>query len=194
MTELRMIDAMGYGIHRMYTGQAKRYFPMPDYDLSEENVVKVVLYGGIVDIAYSRTLIQKTDLSIQEICALDRVQKKLPLSDQEMILLRKKKLIEGRKPNLHVSASVASVTATKADYIRTRAQDDMFYIKLVIDYLQKFKEASRLELEKLLLNKLSDSLSLQQKKGKISYLITKMRNSGEIQNLGSDRKPRWRLR
>jgi ATP-dependent DNA helicase RecG len=41
MAELNMIDTMGYGIRDMYTGQARRYFPMPDYDLSEASVVKM---------------------------------------------------------------------------------------------------------------------------------------------------------
>lgn len=39
MSELNMIDTMGYGIHDMYARQAKRYFPMPDYDLTEPGSV-----------------------------------------------------------------------------------------------------------------------------------------------------------
>lgn len=72
MAELNMIDTMGYGIYEMYSGQALRYFPMPDYDLSEPQVVKMTIHGSIVDPAYSRLLIQKTDLPLQEIFALDR--------------------------------------------------------------------------------------------------------------------------
>jgi ATP-dependent DNA helicase RecG len=33
MVSLNMIDASGCGIQRMFTGQRKRFFPMPDYDL-----------------------------------------------------------------------------------------------------------------------------------------------------------------
>ena len=40
MAELGMIDTMGCGIHEMYTGQARRYFPLPDYDLKEPNAVR----------------------------------------------------------------------------------------------------------------------------------------------------------
>ncbi|MBL8470830.1 MAG: putative DNA binding domain-containing protein, partial [Rhodocyclaceae bacterium] len=61
MAELNMIDTMGYGIRDMYVGQARRYFPLPDYDLSERDAVKMTIYGGVVDPAYSRLLIQKTD-------------------------------------------------------------------------------------------------------------------------------------
>lgn len=193
MAELNMIDTMGYGIYEMYSGQALRYFPMPDYDLSEPQAVKMTIHGSIVDPAYSRMLIQKTDLSLQDIFALDRVQKKLPLDEDMVKHLRRANLIEGHKPNLHVSATVASATATKADYIRTRAQDDEFYAKLLTDYLEKFGQANREEVNKLLLNKLSDALTVEQKDDKIGNLLTKLRRKGLIRNTGSRSQPIWKL-
>ena len=33
-----MIDTMGYGIHEMYAGQRRRFFPLPDYDLSDADL------------------------------------------------------------------------------------------------------------------------------------------------------------
>ena len=188
-----MIDTMGYGIYDMYLGQARRYFPMPDYDLSEPQAVKMTLHGSIVDPAYSRLLIQKTDLSLQDIFALDRVQKKLPLDDAMVKHLRRAGLIEGRKPSFYVSATVATATASKADYIRTRAQDDAFYAKMISDYLAKFGSATRKEIDALLQGKLSDALDNEQKFNKISNLITNMRRAGSIRNAGSRKAPRWML-
>ncbi|MGP5564986.1 RNA-binding domain-containing protein [Vreelandella alkaliphila] len=193
MAELNMIDTMGFGIHDMYARQAKRYFPMPDYDLSEASAVRLTIYGGVVDPAYSRLLIQKTDLPLADILALDRVQKKLPLPDEAITRLRRAGLIEGRKPNLYVSAKVAKATSDKVDYIRTRAQDDEFYAKLLIDYLEKFRHATRSEIDKLLMDKLSDGLSPEQKRTKISNLVTKLRRRGRIHNLGSRGHPVWQL-
>ena len=193
MAELNMIDTMGYGIRDMYVGQARRYFPMPDYDLSEPNAVQMTLYGSVVDIAYSRLLIQKTDLSLADVLALDRVQKKLPIPEDAAAHLRKAGLIEGRKPKYFVSAKVAAATASKADYIRTRAQDDEFYAKLLTDYLEKFGEASRTEVNKLLLDKLSDALDAGQKEKKIANLLTKLRRAGRITNTGSRGQPAWKL-
>ena len=192
MAELNMIDTMGYGIYEMHVGQAKRYFPMPDYDLSEPGVVKMTIYGSIVDPAYSRMLIQKTDLSLSDILALDRVQKHLPLDDETLRHLRHSGLIEGRKPNVYVSAAVATATATKADYIRTRAQDDEFYAKLLMDYLEKFGGATRKEIDRLLLPKLSEVLTEEQKTNKINNLLTKMRRKGIIINAGSDKASLWK--
>lgn len=191
MAELNMIDTMGYGIHDMHARQARRYFPMPDFDLSKAGAVRLTVYGGVVDPAYSRLLIQQTDLPLADVLALDRVQKKLSIPDEAVTRLKRMKLIEGRKPHFHVSAAVAEVTAGKADYIRTRAQDDAFYLKLLMDYLEKYQEAPRAEIDKLLNGKLSEALSEKQKINKINNLITKWRRSGRIVNLGSDKASRW---
>ncbi|WP_240464732.1 RNA-binding domain-containing protein [Modicisalibacter sp. 'Wilcox'] len=193
MAELNMIDTMGYGIHDMYSRQARRYLPLPDYDLSEPGAVRLGIYGGVVDSAYSRLLIQKTDLSLVDVLALDRIQKKLPIADDAVARLKRAGLIEGRKPNYHVSASVAGATASKAEYIRTRAQDDEFYAKLLKDYLEKFGQANRSDINALLLDKLSDALTYKQKYNKISNLLTKLRRQGVIVNKGSDTAPRWCL-
>lgn len=193
MAELNMIDTMGYGIHEMHLGQARRFFPMPDYDLDEPHSVRMTIHGRVVDQAYSRLLIQKTDLALEDILALDRVQKKLPLDEGMAKHLRQAGLIEGRKPNFHVSATVAEATASKAEYIRTRAQDDAFYAKLIMDYLEKFGGASRKEIDRLLLPKLSEALTEMQKANKISYLLTKLRRDGQIVNAGSDKSPHWEI-
>lgn len=193
MTELNMIDTMGYGIYSMHTIQVKRYLPMPDYDLSEANAVRMTIYGRVVDPAYSRLLMQKTNLHLADVLSLDRVQKGFLLPDDKIKQLRHAGLVEGRKPNLYVSATVASATDKRADYIRTRAMDDDHYAKLITDYLKKFKKASRKEINNFLLNKLSDALDDRQKDNKIANLLTKMRRSGRIYNAGSRKVPEWRL-
>ncbi|MCA0211894.1 MAG: putative DNA binding domain-containing protein [Proteobacteria bacterium] len=193
MAALNMIDTMGYGIHDMHARQARRYFPMPDYDLDDGRSVKLTIHGGVVDPTYTRLLMQKTDLALSDILALDRVQKKLPIDDATARQLRKADLIEGRKPRYHVSAAIAKATASQAEYIRTRAQDDEFYAKLVTDYLRSFGQASRKEINQLLLPKLSEALSEQQKLKKINNLLTKLRRRGTIFNAGSDVAPSWQL-
>jgi len=193
MTELNMIDTMGYGIHAMYLGQARRYFPLPDYDLSDHLAVKMTVYGHVVDPAYSRMLIQKTDLPLTDILCLDHIQKNLPVPKAAIRHLRRSGLIEGRTPNIHVSAVVAQATASKAEYIRTRAQDDAFYAKLIIDYLTKFGKASREEIDKLLWTKLSDALTEEQKSKKVANLLANLRRSERIDNAGTRKSPIWQL-
>ncbi|OHC63213.1 MAG: transcriptional regulator [Rhodocyclales bacterium GWA2_65_19] len=193
MVELNMIDTMGYGIHEMFAGQARRYFPLPDYELDDPRMVRMVLHGRVVDPAYSRALIQKTDLSLPEVLALDRVQKRLPIDDKMVKHLKRAGLVEGRKPNFHVSAVVASAAGTKAAYIKTRGLSVGYYRTLLIEYLEKFGKASRTDIDALLFDKLSDALDGDQKLNKISNLITSMRRSGNIRNAGSRKTPQWVL-
>lgn len=49
MVNLNMIDTIGSGIKRMFTRQRQRNFPMPDYDLSEQERVKVRVIGEVID-------------------------------------------------------------------------------------------------------------------------------------------------
>jgi len=107
--------------------------------------------------------------------------------------LRQAGLIEGRKPNFHVSATVAEATASKAAYIRTRGFDDAHYKKMILELLGKFGSASRQEIDRLLAGKLSDALDEEQKQNKISNLISNLRRAKRIRNAGSRKAPVWML-
>jgi ATP-dependent DNA helicase RecG len=193
MVALNLIDTLGYGIHRMMEGQRQRFFPLPDYDLSQPGAVLMTLPGTILDAAYSRLLIQKTELPLEDVIALDRVQKRMPLDDRTARHLKRAGLIEGRKPNFHVSAAVASAAEAKAAYIKTRAMDDSYYRTLVCEYLQKFGQATRADIDDLLRAKLSDALDQKQKLTKIGNLLTSMRKTGIIRNTGPRGYPCWQL-
>ncbi|MEM7072048.1 MAG: RNA-binding domain-containing protein [Pseudomonadota bacterium] len=193
MHTLSMIDKVSYGIRDMFEAQRKRYLPLPDYDLSSDSVVKLTVYGGIIDFNYTAILMKQSDLGLHDALALDRVQKKLPITENAVKRLRRARLIEGRKPNFRISSSVAAVTDQRADYIRTRPLDDEYYLKLLSDYLEKFHEADRTEINKLLLPKLSEHLNDNQKIQKINNLLTKWRRQGYIVNQGSTRHPKWIL-
>ncbi len=96
-----------------------KYFPLPDYDLSN-NKVKVQIIGKVVDVNYARKLAQSKDLNLEEIILLDKVAKHKLLTDLEIKELNKKKLIEGRKPNFHISSNIAKLTGEKEDYIKLK--------------------------------------------------------------------------
>lgn len=192
MVELNMIDQMGYGIQRMYETQRKRYLPMPDYEVSGDAVVMTV-YGGVVDPAYTRVLMENGGLRLTDVLALDRVQKGLEVPDAAIQALKRKGLVEGRKPRLRVSAAVAAASSNQAEYIKTRAFDDQHYADLVVQYLSKFGSASRKEIDKLLWDKLSDALDEVQRGHKIGNLLSGLRRRGVIYNAGSRAAPVWKL-
>lgn len=192
MAQLRMIDTMGFGIREvMFRGQARRYLPLPDYDLSDPNHVVVRLAGRFIDENYSRALLTHGDFSLGDILALDKVQKGIVPDQAALKTLRKRGLVEGRRPAVHVSASVAEATGNKADYILTRRQDDAHYRKLILDYVRQWKVATTQELRDLLFPKLPDNLDLAQKENKVRNLLTALRLDKAIRNQGSRRYPRW---
>ncbi|MFH1760695.1 MAG: RNA-binding domain-containing protein [bacterium] len=174
MVNLNLIDTQGGGIKRMFSIQMHRYFPLPDYDLSEPGKVKVRIYGKVVDENYTRILKQKTDLDLQTVILLDRVQKRAEISSTDAKRLKKERLIEGRYPNVFIAATVAAATGRHAEYIRNRPFDDAYYKKMILEYLKKFGTASKSDIEALLVDKLSDVLLPQQKKNKIRNMLHQM--------------------
>ncbi len=181
MVNLNMIDTIGSGIKRMFTMQRQRNFPMPDYNLSEPERVKVRIFGKVIDERYTRMLMKRTDLGLWEVIALDKVQKGKPLTENEFRLIKTKRLIEGRRPNLFVSAEIAEATETRADYIRKRAFDKQHYKKMIENYLRRFRVATRADLNKLLVKKLSEALNDEQKRNFVTNLLQEMRRQRVIQ-------------
>jgi ATP-dependent DNA helicase RecG len=186
MVNLGMIDTLGYGIHTMYLSQKNRFFPLPDYFLSESQKVGLQIYGHAIDENYSKLLIENKDLPLSNVVLLDRIQKKLPVSDVAVTMLRKKKLIEGRKPNYYVGAEVAAITADKASYIRNKAFDDAHYKEMIASYLKKFKKGNRREIEDLIIPKLSEILEERQKKDKVKNILQAMKKENTICLNGRD--------
>jgi ATP-dependent DNA helicase RecG len=193
MVELGMIDRLGYGIFDMHNRQARRFLPMPDYDLSEPDAVKLTIHGAVVDEAYTRLLMQRTDLPITDVLALDRVQKCLPIPEDMTRRLRRAKLIEGRKPHLRVAPLVADATDSRAAYIRARALDDTHAAQLVVGYLTRFGTATRQDIDDLLADKLGGGLGSDEKARRVANLLTKLRRDGLIRNAGTRSNPVWEL-
>jgi ATP-dependent DNA helicase RecG len=174
MVNLNMIDTVGSGIRKMFNIQKNKYFPLPEYDISN-NRVQVQIIGKVLDIKYARKIAQMPSLSLHDIILLDKVSKNKSLTTEEVTLLKVKNLIEGRKPNFYISSDVANVTNAKADYIKQRGIDDAYCQKIILDYLGKFQFAKREAFEKVLLIKLPDVLSEDQKRNKIKNILQKMK-------------------
>lgn len=180
MVNFRMIDTIGSGIETMFRKQRDRAFPMPDYDFSEQGTVRVRIAGRVLDAQYTRMLLAKTNLPLPDVMALDRIQRHRAIEKAQADRLRAEKLVEGRYPNLHVSAKLADTTNKRAEYIRQRGVDKAFLKKLVLDYLDEFSQATKQDLEGLLLEKMPDVLSKDQKKTKVKNLIQEMRRDQSI--------------
>ena len=193
MVNLNMIDSLGYGIHKMYKSQRKRYFPLPDYTKSTRDNVVLEIYGHTIDENYSKLLIEKKDdLSLTEVILLDKVQKKQEITDDGAKLLKKNELIEGRKPNYYISAKLAELIGQKANYIKNKGLDKDVYKSLIIKYIEKYSFATREEIDTLLLNNLPDYMTEKQRKKKIDNLLQEISGTLII-NIGTKTKSKWIL-
>ena len=179
MVEINMIDTIGSGIKRMFSIQKKRLFPMPDYDIRDDRV-QVTIYGKILDEKYTKLLSSNPELGLMDVIYLDRIVKKQSLPSEIIADLKSKGLIEGRKPNIHISLQVARETGQGAQYSKLKGIDDDFVRKMITDHLNRFGEAKRSDFEEILLDKLPDVLDINQKKNKIKNNLQALKKLGAI--------------
>lgn len=192
MVELNLIDTQGGGIKRMFETQRRRSFPLPDYDLTTD-CVTVHLNGRILDERYTRLLMERTDLELGQVMLLDRVQRGGSIGRDESRILRNAGLVEGRYPNLMVASVVAKVTGETGRHIRERGFDNRYYMDLILELVRTHGPVSRKDIDDLLLTKLPDRLTFQQKQTRIQYLLQTLRRSGNIVNQGTRARPAWIL-
>lgn len=197
MIRLRMIEQAGSGIRRMFATQRQRLFPLPDYVFGTtpqgHHRVELTLQGQILDPKFTRALMTRTDLTLGQVLLLDRVQKGQALSAEDLRNLRASGLIDGRSPKVFISAKMADAVGQKAKYIHNRGLDDGFYQQLVLDYLKKYGQATRADLDALLLAKLPDVLQGQQRANKIKNLLQGMRRARLIELRGTRPQLSWYL-
>lgn len=185
MVNLNMIDTIGSGIKKLFNIQRDKFFPLPEYDLSDHKV-KVTITGKVLDSNYARKLAEDKTLSLFEIMLLDKVQKNKKLTNEEYKLLKSKNLIEGKRNNYFISSTIAEITNQKPDYMKLRGINDDYCKKIIIDYIKKFKTAKKADLEEILLEKLGDSMTDIQKKNKIKNILQSLRRDGVIEPHGKE--------
>lgn len=193
MVNLNMIDTQGGGIKRMYQTQARRFFPLPGYDLRSSERVAVRIEGRILDERYSRLLMERADLDLWTVILLDKVQKHLPISKDDHSKLKSMHLVEGRYPNLLVSGKIAAATGDKARHIKYRGFDKKYYLDMITELIRRHQPVSREDIDTLLSDKLPDVLTEKQKKAKIHNLLSELSRRKAIRNMGSRTASQWVL-
>lgn len=192
MFNLKMVDTAGGGIRKLFMYQRQRFFPMPDYDLSG-NRVQLTLTGKVLDMDYARLLARDGGLELQDIMALDKVQKRQPLNADDERRLKSRGLIEGRKPNYFIARSLAQQTGQKAKYSKNAAFDKQYYLDLICKAVKEHGTMTRKDVDELLWNKLPEWMDEKQRKAKVGNLLSELRRHGKIVNQGSDGQPSWAL-
>ena len=180
MVKLNMIDSQSIGIRRVFRIQRDRYFPLPDYDLSNRQQVKVCVYGKVLDENYSQILFANPDLDLETVFLIDCVQKRIKIDREAIKHLRKLKVIEGKSPNIFLSASVSENIGEQSQYVKNKAFNDQYYRDLIVKYLEQYGSAKKRDVRELLWDKLPEVMDDKQKESKVKNLLAKMRRMGII--------------
>ena len=193
MVNLYMIDSNSMGIPMIYQIQRDKCFPLPTYDLSVVNRVKVTIYGKILDKNYTQLLRADTDINMGIVFLLDKVQKKEIISKESFKILKRQGLVEGRYPNIFVSFKIADLVGQRAVYVRNKGLDDDICKQLIMKALETMGEASKQEIMEVLENVLPEILNEDQKSKKVSNLLQSMKREGLVEAEGKTRHAKWVL-
>ena len=193
MVNLYMIDSNSMGIPMIYQIQRDKCFPLPTYDLSVVNRVKVIIYGKILDKNYTQLLRADTDINMGIVFLLDKVQKKEIISKESFKILKRQGLVEGRYPNIFVSFKIADLVGQRAVYVRNKGLDDDICKQLIMKALETMGEASKQEIMEVLENALPEILNEDQKSKKVSNLLQSMKREGLVEAEGKTRHAKWGL-
>jgi ATP-dependent DNA helicase RecG len=182
MVNLNMIDTIGSGIKKMFTIQRDRFFPLPTYDISKENHTEVTIHGELINENYSRLLFSHPELSLDDVIALDKVQKKIPISETDIQRLRDLKSVIGVASNLFIIDSYPNASFTD-------------YKKLILNFLRIKGTATREDINNLIIPLLIEDESVEKKQKKISNIISKLAYTDKkIENISKSVKyPVWKL-
>lgn len=126
-----------------------------------------------------------------DVILIDKVQKNQPINDEAVKRLKQKKLIEGRKPQFYISEQIASLLDEKAEYTLNKGLDTEILQSFILKHINTHGSATRKEIDTLLLNKLPNYLSDQQKKRKLSNMIQSLKEDNLIENIGTRSAPKW---
>jgi ATP-dependent DNA helicase RecG len=193
MVNLNMIDTQGGGIKRMFYTQMKRFFPLPQYDITNPERVIVRIQGEILDENYTKILMKNMDLDLWTVILLDKVQKRIKIPREYHLELKKQNLVEGRYPNIFISFKMAAITDEKARYTRIKGLEKDRYLDYIIQHIKNHGSSDRKTIDTLLIDILPDILTQKQKKSMIHNLLTELRKIKRIRNIGTKRSPRWIL-
>lgn len=183
MVSFNMIDTVSSGIQTIFYKQKERHFPMPDYEINE-NVpeVNVKIYGRLIDEKYVELLKRDSSLSLKECIWLDAIQKGRPVTDEALRILKRKRLIEGHKPNYIISQSVAQKTHQLPEYTKQKGLDRAKLINMLQQIIENGEESGILlnDIYEYMKDTLPSTKSVEAKKRTLRYLLQHLKERGVI--------------
>lgn len=183
MVSFNMIDTVSSGIQTMFYKQKERHFPMPDYEINE-NVpeVNVKIYGRIIDERYVDLLKRDASLSLKECIWLDAIQKKRPVTENALKILKHKRLVEWHKPNYIISQAVAQKTHQVPEYTKQKGLGKNKLLNMLQQVVEDAGDSGIMlnEIYEYMQVALPSSKSVEAKKKTLTYLLSGLKAIGII--------------
>ena len=183
MVNFNMIDTVSRGIKKMFNEQWRRHFPMPDYEIDTLNKeVGVKIYGNSINEKYTKLLKENNSLTLEDCILLDAVQKGHRISENNVVSLLEKGLLEGNLTDYCISIDVAKKTRQLPEYTRNKGLDKAKIQQMVIQYLQNAGSigAKRDAIFEYLKEVLPQNKTHEQQERMIGNLLSEMKENGLI--------------
>jgi len=191
MANLGLVDSEGGGIKRMFEIQRQRLFPLPDYDLSKPNVVKVTLHGRIIDERYSRLLMEREDLNLGQLFLIDQLQKGKDIGPKGHQRLEGFGFPIGRYPNIIPMSVAAQATPDQSDSTRYSDFSVEHYLEMIVNFVASNGPVSLEQIDRYMRDVLPSMWTDEDKKSEIRDFVQRLRQSNRIENQVIEGSSMW---
>lgn len=183
MVNFNMIDTVSRGIKKMFNEQWRRHFPMPDYEIDALNKeVGVKIYGNTINEKYTKLLKENNTLTLEDCILLDAVQKGHRISEEHVLALLGRGLLEGDVLEYSISLDIAKKTKQLSDYTRNRGLDKAKLQQMILQYLQNAGSAGakRDAIFDYLKDVLPKTKTIEQQERMVGNILVEMKEVGII--------------
>ena len=183
MVDFNMIDTVSRGIKKMFNEQWRRHFPMPDYEIDALNKeVGVKIYGNSINEKYTKLLKENDSLTLEDCILLDAVQKGHRISEDNVVALLERGLLEGDTSEYRISLDVAKKTRQLPEYTRNRGLDKSKIQQMILQYIQNAGStgAKRDAIFDYLKEVLPQNKTQEQQERMVGNVLSEMKDSGAI--------------
>ena len=205
MKNLGMVDVAGGGIIRIFKSQIARFFPLPEYDLSDDHV-QVTLHGKVINQGFKNLLLHTPGLPFEDILSLDAIQKGKRISDEVSARLVTKGLIEFNGTDYEI---LSSVFGNQTDGVSERQEEseevpqegsenqagfkNSDYRELVMDLLRQRGPMNKKEIVEALSDAFPEDYDEKRRIIKVQNLISDLKKDGRIVTIGRTRNACYSL-
>ena len=92
-----------------------------------------------------------------------------------------------------MAAQLARASGNAAQHIMEGGFGKSYYLDLILALVAEHGPVGRAEIDQLLMPRLPERLSTEQKRRKVQNLMQELRRDGRITNLGERARPQWAL-